>query len=86
MHGIPSKLELNCYQGGVNFAKDKFLIFGGIDDGLVELSGRTYIYTHSTRNVERLGDMVTPRYGFTYQLMGDCLYVMAGGTTGAVEG
>ena len=45
------------------------------------MTASTYIYNHKSRSARRLGDMLMPRFSFSYQRIGRRVYVIGGGNS-----
>lgn len=82
MYAVPLSLKLYANSGGVNLDHMTYLLFGGIeDDSLSYVSNQAYLYNHLTKEVKKLSSMSTARYAFSYQRIGNKIYVIGGGNS-----
>ena len=78
---MPLSLSLHALQGGISLKNKKFLLFGGIEDSLENVSAKTYIYDHDKREGYQVASMQTSRYAFSFIEFHGFIYVMGGGTS-----
>lgn len=81
---MPLSIKLHALQGAVYLkSTQEYLLFGGISDSQEDVKNQTYLYNpNSATKFSRLvAKMITPRYAFGYEIIGDWVYAIAGGSS-----